>query len=197
MKKVKLINKSLIMAAMCATLLSNANEGSSFIPKKEIITINDVKEGQSLIIKDLNGFILYKELIKKSGNYSKAFDLTDLPDGNYFFEMEMDMEIQTIPFNVVSNKVIFEKEKKTVIFKPYVRLKNNYVFINKLALNGEPLNVNIYYDGINGSSELIYSETIKGVKNIGKAYKLMKYAKGNYKVELNSDGRTYYEYITL
>lgn len=197
MKKV--IKNSILTVVLLSTLLSNANEGSSFIPKKEkdiaktMVIINDVRKGQELIIKDLNGLVLYKELIKVTGNYNKAFDLTELPDGDYFFEVNKDLEIKSIPFRVASNKVIFNKEEETTIYKPYVRLKDNYIYLNKLALHEEPLHVNIYY----GDNELIYSETIKNTKNIGKAYKLLKYATGSYKVELNSDGRTYYEYFTL
>ena len=179
------------MLAMSASLLSNANEGSSFIPKKEIITINDVKEGQSLIIKDLNGVILYKESIKESGLYSKAFDLTNLPDGSYFFEHEKDLEIKTIPFNVKSNKVTFEKEKETIIYKPHIRVKNNYVFINKLALDKEPLDVKIYSE----DNQLIYSEKITNTITIEKAYKLS--SNESYRMVLRSNGREYYKNITL
>jgi len=190
------------MVAMCTALLSNANEGSSFIPKKEkeiaktIVTIKDVREGQSLIIKDLNGLILYKEFIKESGLYSKAFDLTELPDGEYVFELEKDMEIKSMPFKVLSNKVSFLKEKETTIYKPYVFKKNDYIYISKLALSGEPLEIKIYYDD-NSSEKLIYSETVKDVKTIGKTYKLLKYATGEYKVALTSNNRTYYKQFTL
>jgi hypothetical protein len=194
------IKKSILAAVLLSTLLSNANEGSSFIPKKEkdiartMVIINDVRKGQELIIKDDSGLVLYKELIKVTGNYNKAFDLTELPDGDYFFEVDKGLEIKSIPFSVVSNKVVFNKEMETTIYKPYVWLKENYIYVNKLALQEEPLEVKIYYGGDN---ELIYSETIKNTKNIGKAYKLLKYATGSYKVELSSDGRTYYEYFTL
>jgi len=176
---------------MSASLLSNANEGSSFIPKKEIITINDVKEGQSLIIKDLNGVILYKESFKESGLYSKAFDLTNLPDGSYFFEHEKDLEIKIIPFNVKSNTVTFEKVKETIIYKPHVRIKNNYVFITKLALNKEPLDVKIYSE----DNQLIYSEKITNTKTIGKVYKIL--LNRNYRLVLKSNGRAYYKNIRL
>ena len=197
MKKV--IKNSILTAVLLSTLLSSANEGASFIPKKEkdiartMVVIHDVRKGQELIIKDLNGFVLYKELIKITGNYNKTFDLTELPDGHYFFEVDKDLEIKSIPFRVASNKVIFNKEQETTIYKPYVRLKDNYIYLNKLALNEEPLDVKIYY----GDNELIYSETIKNTKIIGKVYKLLKHATGNYKVELHSDGRMYYENLTL
>lgn len=193
------IKKSILTAVLLSTLLSNANEGSSFIPKKEkdiartMVIINDVRKGQELIIKDDSGLVLYKELIKVTGNYNKAFDLTELPDGDYFFEVDKGLEIKSIPFSVASNKVVFNKEMETTIYKPYVWLKDNYIYVNKLALHEEPLKVKIYY----GDDELIYSETIKNTKNIGKAYKLLKHVTGNYKVELSSDGRTYYEYFTL
>lgn len=192
------IKKSILTAVLLSTLLSNANEGSSFIPKKEkdiaktMVIINDVRKGQELTIKDDSGLVLYKELIKVTGNYNKAFDLTELPDGDYFFEVDKDLEIKSIPFSVASNKVVFNKAMETIIYKPYVWLKENYIYVNKLALQEEPLKVKIYY-----SDELIYSETIKNTKNIGKAYKLLKDVPGHYKVELNSDGRTYYEYFTL
>ncbi|NCO62361.1 MAG: hypothetical protein GW839_02160 [Flavobacteriales bacterium] len=201
MKKV--IKNSIIMVAMCTALLSNANEGSSFIPKKDsniaktTLTLTDVKEGQRLIIKDLNGFILYKEFIKESGLYSKVFDLTDLPDGDYFFEHEKDLEIKTIPFSVKSNTVTFEKDKTITLYKPYVVLKKNTIYMNKLALNDASLDLTIHYVGYNGGKELIYSETIKNTKSIERAYKLMKSNKGNYIVTIHSDNRTYYEYFTL
>ncbi len=203
MKKV--IKKSILMGVMLTTLLSNAtNEGSSFIPKKEkdiartMVTINNVREGQKLVIKDLNGFVLYKELIEETGIYSKTFDLTELPDGDYVFELDKDLEIKTIPFSVSSNKVIFDKEKETTIYKPYVKLKDNYIYINKLALDEAPLEVKIYYSGNDtGHKELIYSETIKNTKSIGKAYRLLKSAHGNYNVELSSDNRTYQESFNL
>lgn len=201
MKKV--IKNSIIMVAMCTALLSNAHEGSSFIPKKDkdvaktTLTLTDVKEGQRLIIKDFNGFILYKEIIKESGLYSKVFDLTDLPDGDYFFEHEKDLEIKTIPFNVKSNVVTFEKDKTIIVYKPYVTLKRNTIYMNKLSLNEEPLDLTIHFVGYNGGKELIYSETIKNTKSIERAYRLMKSNKGNYIVTIHSDNRTYYEYFTL
>ena len=182
---------------MSASLLSNANEGSPFIPKKEkdivktTVTLNNVKEGQSITIKDLNGLILYRELINESGLYSKAFDLTNLPNGDYLFEHEKDMEISTIPFNVTSNKVTFEKNKVTTVFKPFVSVKDDFVFLTKLALNEEPLEVTIYSE----DGQLIHSEKITNTKTIGKTYKL--FPNQNYRMVLKSNGREYYKNITL
>jgi len=191
------LRKIILTGAMFIALISNATNGLNNDPdndlKKTTFTINNVKQGNQLIIKDFNGLILYKEQIKDSGKYSKGFDLTSLPDGSYVFELEKDFEIKSFPFTVTAKKVIFN-ENETTIHKPYVSFKNNYIYVSKLALNNEPLDVKIYYQDGTG---LIYSENIKDTKVIEKVYKLALNAKGNYKIVLSSNGREYYEYMTL
>ena len=191
------LRKIILTGAMLIALISNATNGLNNDPKKDLnkttFTLKNVKQGNQLIIKDLYGLILYKEQIKDSGNYSKGFDLTSLPDGSYVFELEKDLEIKSFPFTVTAKKVIFN-ENETTIHKPYVSFKNNYIYVSKLALNNEPLDVKIYYQDGTG---LIYSENIKDTKVIEKVYKLASNAKGNYKIVLSSNGREYYEYITL
>ncbi|WP_445954964.1 hypothetical protein [Yeosuana sp.] len=192
------IKKFILSVAMLAAIYSNANDGFSSITNNELskttLTLNDVKTGNQLVIKDLNGIVLYKELIKNSGLYSKGFDLTTLPDGNYVFELEKDLEYKSIPFSVNSGKVVFNNNESTSVFKPLVTSKDNYVYLTKLALNKEPMDIKIYYLE---SDELIYSEKVKDTQTISKAYKLSLNAKGKYKIVLISDGREYYEYITL
>ncbi|HEY5688987.1 MAG TPA: hypothetical protein VIS27_11845 [Yeosuana sp.] len=191
------LRKILLTGAMFIALISNATNGLNNDPKndskKTTFTLNNVKQGNELIIKDLNGIILYKEQIKDSGNYSKGFDLTTLPDGFYVFELEKDFEIKSFPFTVTSNKVEFN-DNETTIHKPFVAFKKNYIYVSKLALNNEPLDIKIYYQDGSG---LIYSENIKDTKVIEKVYKLALQAKGNYKIVLSSNGREYYEYMTL
>ena len=181
------LRKIILTGAMLIALISNATNGLNNDPKKDLnkttFTLKNVKQGNQLIIKDLYGLILYKEQIKDSGNYSKGFDLTSLPDGSYVFELEKDLEIKSFPFTVTAKKVIFN-ENETTIYKPFVSFKNNYIYVSKLALNNEPLDVKIYYqDG----TELIYSENIKDTKVIEKVYKLALNAKGNYKIVLSSN----------
>jgi hypothetical protein len=81
------------------------------------------------------------------------------------------------------------------IFKPTVRVKGNLVFVSKLALNNEPLKIEIYYEKGN-SSELVLTETIKGTKNIERVYKLTEELKsGDYKIIFNTSGREFTEFI--
>ncbi|WP_445954965.1 hypothetical protein [Yeosuana sp.] len=195
------IRKFILTAAMLAALYSNAKEGFTSYASNDLnrttLTINDAKEGNQLVIKDLNGIILYKELIKNSGVYTRGFDLTSLPDGAYVFELDKDMEIKSIPFQVLSNKVTFNKEKEITYFKPLVRIKKNNIYLTQLTLQEEPLKVSIYYYGNDGFSELIFSETIQDIKIIERIYKLDETVNGKYKMVLNTPNRTFFEYFTL
>ncbi len=189
------LRKMILTAVMLTAMISNATSELHTNPKNELkettFTLSNVKQGNKLIIKDLNGIVLYKEYIKDSGMYSKGFDLTSLPDGSYVFELEKDIEIKYYPFTVKSSKVVFN-ENDTTIFKPRVSSKDNYIYVSKLALHNEPLDIKIYYED---DSNLIYSEIIKDTQTIQKVYKLDFNEKGNYKIVLKTDGREYYEYI--
>ncbi|WP_370477510.1 hypothetical protein [Tamlana flava] len=193
---IKNTKKGILMVTIMATLVSFANEdGKSIIKddiKKTAITLTNVKVGDLLTIKDYNGIILYKESIEASGIYQKGFDLSALPNGDYFFEVDKDMEIKILPFTVKAKEVIFVKENGTSVFKPHIRQKDDMLLISKLALSLEPLKVKIYSDN-NSEYEMIYSDVIEDTRTIEKAYKLKK--GGDYKIVLSSDERTYTKFI--
>jgi len=199
MKKV--IQKSILLVAVLVTMVNYASNVSSLNKdeniKKTVLTLNNVKEGQQLLIKDENQVILYKENIKKNGNYKKGFDLTELPNGDYYFELNKDIIIEVIPFKVNSNVVTFNKDKKTKIFKPFVTSKSNTVYISSLSLNADPVELSIYYDNNNGTQELIHKETISNTVNIQKAYELDATKTGKYLFSISTADRTFTNTINL
>jgi hypothetical protein len=184
-------------------MISYATGSATFEKKVETenstLSIHNVKQGQQLVIKDYNGIVLYKELIEKSGAYTKGFDLTTLPNGEYYFELDKDIEVQVIPFKVYLNKVEFLKDKETKFFKPVIRFKENKVLLSRLSFDNKPLEVKIYYDYDNGFSdyELIHSEKFKDTKIVERVYALDKTKKGNYRVVVKTEGREFTESITI
>ncbi|MEN3323899.1 hypothetical protein VP395_09180 [Mariniflexile soesokkakense] len=190
--------KGILMVTMFVTLLSFANEVSLFKIENDAertsLTLNNVKQGNLLSIKDDNGIILYKELILQSGIYTKGFDLTSLPNGGYIFELDKDVEIQTIPFTVLSNTVTFKKEMETTIFKPVTRVKGDVVYVSRLSLNKAPMEIAIYFintESVFSKPELMYSEKIKDTENANRIYKLTGKNKGNYKIVFTTEGRIF------
>lgn len=195
---IKHSKKGFLMVTMFATLLSFANEVSFFTIKNDAertsLTLSNVKEGNLLSIKDDNGMVLYKELIQKTGIYTKGFDLTSLPDGDYLFELDQEVEISIIPFSVDASAVLFHKELEKTIFKPVVRVKEDVAYLTKLSLNEEPLEIKVYFTDTN-ISELVYSEKIVNTQNIERVFKLTGLKKGSYKMVFNSEGREFTEII--
>lgn len=163
-----------------------------------VVTFENVKKGHQLVIKDANLLVVYKEAIQKDGNYRKGFDLTALPDGEYTVELDKDVQIVIIPFTVSSNTVTFQKENETVVYKPMVRLDGNHLFVSRLSLDVQPLQMKLYYtESIQQGRTLIYKEDIKNTKIVERVLQLSKEKKGTYVVTFESQGRTFTEYVNF
>jgi hypothetical protein len=196
MKKV--IRNGVLMLSMLTTLASYANKVSYTSTttgnKKTVLVLENVKKGHQLKIIDANGIILFKEQINKSGNYVKNFDLTVLPDGNYFFELDKDCEIRVTPFKVVNNTVTFNKTNEQTVFKPIVHKRRNTVYVSRFSFTKNPLSFKIYYEN---NPEYIIQEKFNNDKTIEKIYDFSKARKGNYKIVFRTEGRVFVEYINI
>lgn len=196
----KEIKSALFIVGMLVSVLSFAKTLSTFDGFATEFPISYVKKGQKLTITDSYGIVVYKEYIEQSGIYNqKSFDLTQLRNGNYLFELEKDLLIQIIPFNVSQNNVVFLKEKELTIFKPFVVSKNHKIYLSKLTLEQNPISIDIYYDDNSGITnyEKIHSEKIENTKVIERIYALDKKKKGNYKVLMKENGREFSQVFTL
>ncbi|MHA7942325.1 hypothetical protein ACJOV8_004585 [Formosa sp. 3Alg 14/1] len=199
----KLLALSIYMFAMITGISSYANDNLSNVDsrkKSEItLTLNHVKAGQLLSIKDEYGIALYKSTISTSGAYNNTFDLTALPNGDYSFEHEKGLEIKIIPFTVSNEEVTFNREEERSIFKPSVKFKNNAVYLTQLDLDKEEVSVNIYYSSNDSYSndELIYTEKISDEASIQRIYSLSEKRAGHYKVFISANGRNYVEHFKI
>ncbi|MEL0455185.1 hypothetical protein WJN01_03010 [Flavobacteriaceae bacterium SZ-1-7] len=196
---IKTSKKGILMVTMLAASLSFATEKAPFLnikddARKIAVTFADVKEGNLLSIKDENGIILYKESIQKTGVYTKGFDLTSLPDGDYIFELNKDVEITSIPFTVKASEVLFKKEMETTFFKPVTRVKGDLVFITRLSLEKAPMEIEVY-SGVTGTYELMHSETVTNTERVERLYRLTGLNKGDYKIVYKTEGRVFTEII--
>ena len=193
-----LARKSLVVIMLTMSLTTQAHDVDLTSKEKERIVTNlhldNVKQGSVLTIIDRNGLVLYNEAIKKSGDYSKGFDLTTLPDGEYFFELDSDLKIIIIPFNVKSNEVIFDKEAEKLIYKPVVRAKDHMVYVSKVALDESPLSYKIYFAD---NRDLVYSEKFEASDDIKKVYDFSASKKGSYLFVFESNGRRYTKVIKI
>ncbi|APG66050.1 hypothetical protein LPB136_12025 [Tenacibaculum todarodis] len=190
----------LVLAMVFATLSSNATEKTSLNNEengKTTLILKDVVQGEKLIIKDNFGVVLYNEILLKSGEYTKTFDLTTLPDGNYIFELDKQAQIKVYPFTVASNTVKFDKENLKVIFKPKVEYKNNAIIVRALNADMSPSKVELLYNVTDSTFETIYSENISNTSLIAKEFKILEKEKEEYKVKVTLNGRTFTTSINI
>lgn len=193
----KFIKNSLVILVLFLSLSTQANELSKINTKgREIInlTLEDVEQGSMLRIKDLKGLVLFKESILKNGDYTKGFDLTLLPDGEYYFELQSISKIDVIPFYVKLNTVTFEKDKKETIFIPTIIMKGNKAFVSQSSIMSEPLECAIYFTENN---DLVLKEKFKSEQAIKRVYDFSIAAKGNYTVVFTYEGRIFSQNIKI
>ena len=150
------------------------------------VYFKNVEPGSQLIIKDLKGLILYKEAIENYGAYSKGFDLTNLPDGDYYFELDSDLKLVVIPFKVEKNDVEFDKTSESTIYKPLVKMNDNLVYVWRTPTESSPMSYDIYYAENN---DLVHSEEFAENEKVSKVYDFSTSVKGNYVFVFEIDGR--------
>lgn len=188
MKTIK--RKVLVVVLMLGTLLNYANNGIEFKSinaKKVKVVFNDVKKGHSITIIDNQGANLHTEEITIKGDITKVFDFSNLLDGRYTIELNKDYEILVNYFDVINNAVVFNDNLDKTIFKPVVKNENSLIMISKIAFDKEPMKVEIYYN-----DDIINTEVITGQGILKRVYKLDVTKKGNYKVIISNNKRSYY-----
>lgn len=189
----KTIKNFAVVALMFGTLVSYANNKTNTtettVGKNTVkVEFKNVKEGHILNIKNDNGEVVYKKEVKKSGTFSKIFNLSALENGNYSAELVKDFEIEIKNFEVKNGLVTFFDSNSEKIFKPVIRSEGNLIYVSKIEFNNKPLEVDIYYN-----DEIVLSETLKGNGNeiLKRAYKLSDSKSGDYTIVINSNNRYY------
>ncbi len=193
-----LARKSLVAVGLMMSLSTLANDTEPTFKEKEKKVTNmrfeNVEQGSTLSIKDLNGLVLYNEAIDQKGDYSKGFDLTALPNGDYFFELNSELKIVVIPFNVKSSDVVFDKESEESIYKPVVRTKDNMVYVSRTVIEETPLSYKLYYAN---NYDLVHTAKFEELEEVKKTYDFSTAKKGNYVFVFESKGRKFTKNVKI
>lgn len=197
----KAIKNNLVFTVLFTVLFSFANEKTAFEDglktKESYVTFSNVKIGSILRLKDASDELIYKETITVSGQYIKKFDFTFLPTGNYYFELEKDLEITTKPFSVNDKSIALNNKKETKFYKPLVTQKGSRLFISQLSLNQQPLKIKLYYENGMGGYNIIYAQTLRDDIVLETILKLSEKRKGIYKLILDCGNRIFEETFKL
>ena len=189
----------LVVLMLNTTYGSTSGNDKSNGKKITYITFKNVKAGSILTLKTESGTEMYSEVIETSGVFTKLYDFTLLPEGDYAFELEKDFEVKIKPLTIEANKVYLNSDDESVFYKPVVNLKDNKILISQLALNGNPLTIKLYYTKKGEDEVLLYRATYQNNEKhiIEKVLSLSKNYKGEYRIVLSSNGQDYSDMFTL
>jgi hypothetical protein len=192
-----ILKTNIVIAAMLTSTLAYSNDYITMRPDSKSpiteISFDNVNEASSLIIKDSNNYILYSYQINKSGKWSKAFDFTGLPDGDYIIELEKQAEIVITPLEVRSNVAKVLKKEEYKIAKPQITLKDDYVYVSKMSMDRVSTKIEIFFEGY----DLAYSEILKDSNSLNRVYDFSDCLEGNYLFLIKSEGRTFSDNIYI
>ena len=105
-------------------------------------------------------------------------------------ELHKDLEVNVYKM-VISDSGDTYLDFTIKYFKPYVYNKNHKIFVNKLNLISNPVEISIFYE-----NELIYEEVINE-KKLERVYNLDQSKKGHYEVLILAEDKTYSSTIYL
>jgi hypothetical protein len=195
MKTIKI--KKLLVLAMMVLAVGYAYAFSPNVKfvgdKKLAIKLDNVSENTKLSIKDVNGYTLYSDEVEKSDKlFSRTFNLSDLPIGDYVVEIEGDVRIYTFKVVVAEDKVSSLVADGKVAFKPLAYERNNRVYVLKNNPELSPMSVTIY----NRDGEVVFTETLEAKERLGRIYDFSKIS-GDYKIEMSSNEKTYIQTVSI
>lgn len=193
-----LMKRSLLIITFFTVSISMANTNDpgikvNLIENKLIqLTLSGDSDVFEISVRDNYGVLLHKENLQ-SDNNSKKYDLANLPNGNYFMEIESSTKIKVIPFKVSAKSVVLKNDDEIIHFKPTIRKTEDIVYVSMLALNNEKLEVLLY----DMNNNLLYSETLQDKEIIERKLNLMNLKSGSYSMILRSNGKAFYETIKI
>ncbi|MCK0132482.1 hypothetical protein MWU59_13315 [Flavobacteriaceae bacterium F08102] len=193
------MKKFLALVFVLSSLFTNANNSTTTLTTgnklKTTLTLDNVRPGQKLILKDLHGTIMYREPILHQGDYRRKFDLSLLPKGGYSFELDKGFAILIVPFNVDNSTLIFNEQQKRLILKPIISVDNHTIKVGKSPVVDYSVKVAIYYESSN--DEVIYTDEISPSKKGYRAYTLLDNMPGNYRVVCETEGHTFTKHFKI
>jgi hypothetical protein len=164
--------------------------------EKKIFTLiaEDTKNTLLTIrIFDEQGINLLKEKVVLDNNHSRSYDLSNLPKGIYEIEIEDNFSFRKYIVTNTSNDLKIKENDEEKIYKPVVKLEDNFILFNMLNLNSGDVSFAINND----AGEEIYVENIQNTQTIHKGYNLSNLPSGRYLIAVKTSSKVFNVEVNL
>ena len=164
--------------------------------EKKIFTLiaEDTKNTLLTIrIFDEQGINLFKEKVALDNNHSRSYDLSSLPKGTYEIEIEDNSSFRKYIVTSNSNDLKIKENSEEKIYKPIIKLEDNFVLFNMLNLNLGDVSLTINND----AGEEIHVEKIQNTQTIHKGYNLSNLPSGEYLIAVKTSNKVFSVEVNL
>jgi hypothetical protein len=164
--------------------------------EKKIFTLiaEDTKNTLLTIrIFDEQGINLLKEKVVLDNNHSRSYDLSNLPKGIYEIEIEDNFSFRKYIVTNTSNDLKIKENDEEKIYKPVVKLEDNFILFNMLNLNSGDVSFAINND----AGEEIHVENIQNTQTIHKGYNLSNLPSGEYLIAVKTSNKVFTVEVNL
>lgn len=193
MKKV--VRSLATVALMFVVATSAAKEPTLNVTpnaEKSISFEMDTNSDQTVVsILDIEGVIIYSEKIGDVATYSKKFNLSNLPDGDYILKVEEVLKETIFEFDIKDSTVLIEDRKENT--KPVFRKDGEKVFLNLLNSDMADVNITVY----DSENRVVFNETLEDTLLVEKAFNFEQAYKDNYMVVVKNGESTFYEDVLV
>jgi hypothetical protein len=148
------------------------------------LVIDKFSSGARISFFDKRNNALYEQSINADSSFAKLFNLELLQKGEYFIRIEDEMRKKEIHLSINEEGISFDSTQIREFYKPVVREKGDWIFVNQFSPNGDPLYIAIY-DRYN---HLVHEDKLEGNTSLGKIYDFSQSMPGSYRVYLESEG---------
>ena len=188
----KLLKNSLLLVALITGINIYAADRVEVSVKEEQTLIIELDEVSTISLKDISGFILFKDSPALDGNYSKQIDFSRIPAGTYFLNTEDLNGVYTTVIKKSTSGIKIEAKTAAVVFKPIYKVNDKEVkfFLTNPSKTYASLRV---YDA---SGELV-GEMREKTYTMNKTLDFSKMPKGEYTFKVRVSGEVFTEKLAI
>lgn len=191
---IKSITRTILFAIAFFTFsFAYANEAALKFQVKKLnntmlsITIESPNQSElHLELSDNNEQLLWEKKIKNTNSFSKQFDLSNLPDGIYHFEMEDANSISINSLILENSELTISSQRK--ILKPNFSFKNDKANLSVEIENAEIARIEV----TNANGEMVYTESFEGRKNVNKIFDFSEVKNEYFLIRTKIDDKSFY-----
>jgi len=158
--------------------------------KSVVLQLANLNSDAEITLTDQDGKLLYHSYVD-SDQYAKTFDLNAVEEGEVYLQIETEDRLEILPIEITANKAQIKRSAEMVIEKAIVKTKGDMakVFFGD---NDSEIKVTLF----DASDDIAFRDKVEeGTSH--RTYDMSKLSDGTYKMQIRSNGRSFYHTIIL